>query len=132
MRTFSQRVLAKTFIAGALAALTLMPQTAQAALAWPGARSRDVQIVITDHGFVPDHILALVNQPLHIHVVNHGSKVHQFSIAQYYIYTEDLQPRTSSEIGFTPNLAGRFQMMSDPTGNNAPEFVGWMTVTDQK
>lgn len=96
------------------------------------AQGRQVNIVITDHGFQPNHVLALLNQTITLRVVNSGSKVHQFSIPYYYIYSQDLKPGAKTTISFAPWTAGRFDMMSDPTGKDTPEFNGKFTVTDQK
>ncbi|MBX5437374.1 MAG: cupredoxin domain-containing protein [Alicyclobacillaceae bacterium] len=89
-------------------------------------------IVITDHGFRPKRVMAVINQPIHIVVVNKGSRVHQFSIPRYYIFTENLKPGQSSDIRFSPWQPGRFDMTSDPSGQNRPEFRGEFIVTDAK
>ncbi|MCF8566719.1 cupredoxin domain-containing protein [Alicyclobacillus tolerans] len=106
------------------AALTA-PQVTQASV-------RTVYISITDRGFAPNHVLTVANQPVSITVVNNGHQIHQFSIPHYRIYTENLKPGAKSNIQFSPWTVGRFEMMSDPSGKDQPEFTGQFTVTDQK
>ncbi|MCL6549089.1 MAG: cupredoxin domain-containing protein [Alicyclobacillus sp.] len=89
-------------------------------------------IAITDQGFRPNRILAVINQPVHIVVVNKGRKVHQFSIPYFRIFTENLKPGQSSDVRFSPWEPGRFDMISDPSGQNRPEFRGDFIVTDAK
>jgi heme/copper-type cytochrome/quinol oxidase subunit 2 len=108
-------------------AITLMVSMAPAQ-----AASRTISVSITDHGFVPNQIIALVNQPVQVKVTNQGHKVHQFSIPNFRIYTERLSPGQSSTVGFSPWTTGRFQMMSDPSGQGRAEFSGTFIVTDQK
>lgn len=87
-----------------------------------------VQLGITDKGFSPDQITAVVDVPLRIHVVNRGSKTHQLSIPYYRIYTSNLKPGASNDVEFTPWQAGRFDITSDPSGSNQPEFTGKLVV----
>jgi hypothetical protein len=92
------------------------------------AQDRSVQITITDTGFIPGKMTAVINQQFKIHVVNKGHKVHQFSIPYYRIYTRDLNPGQSSDIAFSPWTAGRFDFTSDPSGSDNPEFRGNLVV----
>lgn len=96
------------------------------------AAPRTTSVSITDHGFIPNQIIAVINQPVQIKVTNQGQKVHQFSIPYYRIYTETLRPGQSSTVGFSPWTAGRFEMTSDPSGQGKAEFSGTFIVTDQK
>ena len=119
------RNLYKIAVAGAtLVSLSVAP-IAQAA-------TRTVNVSMTDTGFVPTTILTLINQPIQVQVTNRGTKVHQYSIPYYHIYTENLSPGRSSTIVFSPWTAGQFQMMSDPSGQNIPEFSGTFMVTESK
>ncbi len=115
--------------AGTLAFLTAL-QSISPTVAF--AKDRSLQISITDHGFVPNSVMTVLNQQVKIHVVNNGRKVHQFSIPYYRIYTEDLNPGQTSDIAFAPWTAGRFDMTSDPSGTDNPEFKGNFNVTDHK
>jgi hypothetical protein len=115
-----------TLGAAALVAIDFAPNSIPSAEANP----RNVDVIITDHGFRPGNVLAALNQPLQIRVVNQGRKVHQFSIPYYRIYTENLAPGKVSTIGFAPWTSGRFEFISDPSGANKPEFTGWLTVVD--
>ncbi|MCL6637843.1 MAG: cupredoxin domain-containing protein [Alicyclobacillus sp.] len=122
--------------------LRLLPITSALAVSLTGwawfdpspanAATRQVNIQITDRGFQPGQVIAMINQPLHLHVVNRGQRIHQFSIPDYRIYSANLQPGQMTDIEFAPWTPGRFAITSDPSGNNQPEFHGWLIVTDQK
>lgn len=98
--------------------------------AYAGQRTVDVQL--TDEGFSPKTVLAALNQPIVIHVVNTGRHTHQFSIPYYRVYSSALAPGGVTTIGFSPWTEGRFEMVSDPSGTNQPEFKGLFTVIDGK
>ncbi|MDQ0189567.1 cupredoxin domain-containing protein [Alicyclobacillus cycloheptanicus] len=118
------------------AALTV--GAAFAGVLWPAAptqaqpQSRTVNVTITDSGFIPNQVLALVNAPITLNITNQGHQVHEFAIPYYRIYTADLQPGQKSTVSFSPWTAGQFDMISDPSGTNQPEFTGKFIVTDQK
>jgi Cupredoxin-like domain len=92
------------------------------------AGSRVVDVQITDNGFRPVNVLAMMNQPIEIHVTNSGHEHHQFSIPFYRIYSRELAPGSVTDIKFSPWNEGQFDMMSDPSGDNKPEFRGWFIV----
>lgn len=106
--------------------------TGSTLLSEASAKTRSIQISITDQGFVPSRVVAILNQQTNIHIVNQGHKVHQFSIPYYRIFTETLKPGASSDVSFSPWTAGQFDMISDPTGTNTAEFSGKFVVTDAK
>ncbi|KPV43414.1 cupredoxin domain-containing protein [Alicyclobacillus ferrooxydans] len=93
---------------------------------------RQVNVQITDHGFSPSVILVALNRPVQIHVVNNGHQNHQFSIPYYRIFSSDLAPGGVTNIGFSPWTEGKFQMMSDPSGLDKPEFTGQFVVVEGK
>lgn len=120
-------ILLRMVLAGAtLATLSALP------LSPAEAATRAVTVTITDTGFVPNHLMAVLNQPIRIEVTNNGKKVHQYSIPYYRIFTENLSPGRTSTIDFSPWTAGKFEMTSAPTGKNKPEFSGTFTVTESK
>ncbi|QSO46824.1 cupredoxin domain-containing protein [Alicyclobacillus mengziensis] len=94
--------------------------------AFAGPRKVDVQL--NDRGFSPNNVLAVLDQPIEMHVVNTGHRDHQFSIPYYRIYSRDLPPGAATDIKFSPWSTGRFEMMSDPSGTNKPEFRGQFIV----
>ncbi|MCL6517611.1 cupredoxin domain-containing protein [Alicyclobacillus sp.] len=112
-------------LAAALAVAAMSPVDALAA-------ARTVNIRVTDDGFVPAAVIAMVDQPIHLHVVNRGSRTHQFSIPFYRIFSRNLPPGEATDIEFSPWTTGRYEMVSDPSGNFTPEFTGWFIVSDQK
>jgi hypothetical protein len=81
---------------------------------------------------VPSLVHGVLNQPLEIRVKNRGSRIHEFAIPDYRIYSANLAPGESSTISFAPWMAGDFTIMSDPSGENRPEFKGTLRVTDAK
>ncbi|SFU82874.1 cupredoxin domain-containing protein [Alicyclobacillus macrosporangiidus] len=111
--------------AAAVCLVCVFPANAEAA-------ARTVEIQATDQGFVPANVIAMVDQPIHLHVVNKGTRVHQFSIPFYRIFSRNLGPGEVTDIEFAPWTQGRYEMASDPGGNMSPEFRGWFIVTDQK
>lgn len=92
----------------------------------------EVNVALTDRGIQPANILARPHHPLHLHVMNRGHQLHQFSIPDFYVYSRTLQPGESSDITFAPYKTGRFHMTSDPTGDKAPEFHGDFVVKEHK
>jgi hypothetical protein len=110
-----------------LAACALTCLTSMSALAAP-----TVQVVVTDNGFQPSLIHGVMNRPLTIRITNRGTRIHEFGIPDYRIYTANLAPGETSTVSFSPWMAGDFQIVSDPSGENRPEFVGILRVTDQK
>lgn len=96
------------------------------------AMNGQIEITITDKGFSPNKLTAVVDQEIKIHVVNKGHRTHQFSIPYYRIYTRVLAPGQTSEIAFSPWTAGKFDFTSDPTGNDNPEFRGNLFVADKQ
>jgi Cupredoxin-like domain len=105
--------------------LVLTPMSAYAA-------PRTVNITLTDHGFSPNSVLAALNKPIQVHVVNRGQHTHQFSIPYYRIYSSDLGPGAATNIGFSPWTEGKFKMISDPSGQDKPEFTGQFIVLEGK
>lgn len=93
---------------------------------------RVVNIQLTDRGFTPSNVVAALDQPIEIHVINSGHHHHQFSIPYYRIYSRDLPPGGVTDIGFSPWSAGEFDMTSDPTGSERPEFTGHFIVLNPK
>ncbi len=89
-------------------------------------------ISIMDDGFSPKQVVSAVNRQVQIEVYNKGSRTHQFSIPYYRIYTENIKPGGKESISFSPATTGQFQIMSDPSGKNLPEFSGTFVVTDSK
>lgn len=96
------------------------------------AAARVVSVTITDSGFSPSQITTLLDKPLNLRISNQGRRVHEFAIPGYYIFTQNLSAGASTTVGFTPDKPGQFTIMSDPSGNDNPEFTGKLTVTDAK
>lgn len=96
------------------------------------ASTRTVQINITDRGFVPSQVVAVINQPITLRITNQGRKVHEFGLPYYRIFTPDIMPGQTSTVSFSPWTAGRFDMVSEPAEVNAPQFSGKFIVTDHK
>ncbi|WDL97863.1 cupredoxin domain-containing protein [Alicyclobacillus sp. ALC3] len=96
------------------------------------AAARVISVTITDSGFNPSQITALLDKPLNLRITNQGRRAHEFAIPDYYIFTQNLAPGASTTVGFTPDKPGQFTIMSDPSGNDNPEFTGKLTVTDAK
>ncbi|MCL6452903.1 MAG: cupredoxin domain-containing protein [Alicyclobacillus sp.] len=88
------------------------------------AQGRHVDIQITDTGFQPNQVTATVDQSIRITVANRGTTTHQFSIPYYRIYSENLAPGQTQQIEFSPWQTGSFEMVSDPSGKDRPEFRG--------
>jgi plastocyanin domain-containing protein len=94
--------------------------------------NHSVQITLKDGGFVPNRVFAAVDKAVTIRIINRGSKIHEFAIPYYYVFTRNLNPGDETTVSFTPSTAGRFDMVSDPKGNDEPEFKGEFIVTDHK
>lgn len=97
----------------------------------PAKADTTVQVVITDNGFQPGVIRAALDEPLTIRVVNRGRHVHEFGIPDYRIYSANLGPGEVSTISFAPWMPGSFDIISDPSGENRPEFVARLIITQK-
>lgn len=86
------------------------------------AHTKTMTVKLTDKGFEPSAITARTDEPIHLHVVNAGTKTHQFSIPHYHIFSQNIAPGTTDEVEFIPWEKGNYEMMSDPSGDYNPEF----------
>lgn len=95
------------------------------------AHESSTTITMTDQGFSPSRLDVQNETPVHLHIINEGRRWHQFSIPKFRIYTRNLEPGATSDVEFTPSSSGQFVIMSDPSGNDNPEFYGKITVNPQ-
>lgn len=92
------------------------------------AFAQNYQIIITDHGFAPDRITGEMNQPVHISIINKGTRVHNFILPAFYIYTANLPPKHSTSVGFSPDKKGVYSFFSDTGGSKEPGLSGHIKV----
>jgi plastocyanin domain-containing protein len=126
------RILLKGLGGGVLSVLTYVLLAAPTSVIAEASPNHAVQITLQDQGFVPGRVYAGVNKVVTLRIVNRGSKIHEFAIPYYYVFTRNLNPGDVTTVSFTPSTAGRFDMVSDPKGNDEPEFKGEFIVTDHK
>lgn len=80
-----------------------------------GAKT-SVQIVLRDTSIRPAIIYATQSQPLHLHIVNKGGKIHNFVVPAFYVFTSNLSPGASTNVAFSPEKTGTFPFYSDAGG----------------
>ncbi len=86
------------------------------------------QIAITDRLFTPKKIAGAIDQPVTITVYNKGTKIHNFILPAFYIYSPNLSVHHSTTVQFTPDKKGVFQFYSDAGGTKEPGLVGEIDV----
>lgn len=119
------------WISSALAA-TICATTFASAVPLVQGGVTDIQVEIRDNGFAPSRITTTLNQPIHLRIHNSGHHIHEFSIPQYRIYTRTLRPGETSDVQFSPWQPGSFDMYSDPSTDDQPEFGGKFIVANGK
>ncbi len=88
-----------------------------------------VQIVLRDATIRPAIIQATRSQPLHLHIVNEGGKVHNFVVPAFYVFTSNLPPGTSTDVSFSPEKSGAFPFYSDAGGQPEAGLRGVLRVS---
>ena len=96
----------------------------------PTTAAQDVTLTATDaFAFTPNTITGKVGQPIHVTLVNNANGlVHSFVIDEFNVKLDNVQPKTSGEVTFTPTTAGTFQFYCDTPGHKAAGMVGTLTV----
>jgi plastocyanin len=87
------------------------------------------RVSIDDQAMHPDTLRAHVNQRVHIDIVNRGSRVHNFVLPRFYIFTQNLQPGQSTSAEFTPDKVGQFRYYSDTGGRPETGIAGTLRVS---
>ncbi|MCL6515485.1 cupredoxin domain-containing protein [Alicyclobacillus sp.] len=87
-----------------------------------------VQVTLRDTGIEPSSITATYNQPVHLTVVNAGTRTHNLVIPDFYIFTPNLAPGERTTATFTPDKRGSFPYYSDTGGRPEPGLRGTITV----
>lgn len=85
-------------------------------------------ITITDEGYTPNHISARSDEEVHISIHNKGTRIHNFILPAFYIYTRNLDVNDSTSVGFTPDKTGTFSFYSDAGGTKEPGISGQIEV----
>lgn len=86
------------------------------ALPIPVAFAQNVQVTLTDSSIQPKTIQANQSVPVRITIVNKGSKVHNFVVPKFYVFSPNIQPNGTVNVRFTPDKTGTFQYYSDKNG----------------
>lgn len=107
--------------ASSLAMFGLAPVSAQA--------QTTVNVTLRDGAIQPPQITAQEHKDLRIEVENQGTKVHNFVIPDFYIFTSNLAPGEETSVEFKPAKAGTFQYYSDKNGIPEPGMKGTLVVT---
>jgi len=98
------------------------------ALALPEAQARVNEIIITDGAIEPSYMQGNKGQKLEIRVVNRGTKVHNFVLPDFYIFTQNLKPGESSSASFVPDKIGNYPYFSDAGGQPEPGLAGKLSI----
>lgn len=92
------------------------------------ARAQTYRIEITDHGFEPARITGIRDQKMRIEIHNAGSKVHNFELPAFYVFTANLRANERTSVEFTPDRTGTFPFFSDAGGAREPGLAGQIEV----
>lgn len=84
----------------------------------------EIDVAITDAAIVPDHFESAVGRDVTIHVVNQGSRPHNFTIEEFGIDI-DLEPGASATVEIEAPELGEYRYFSDLPDD---ELEGTMTV----
>lgn len=102
---------------------------ALAALTLPFRAHAEVfRIEITDNGFSPSNIAGRLDNPVRIDIHNGGSRIHNFILPAFYIYTANLKANESTWVEFTPDKTGSYRFFSDAGGAPEPGFAGQISI----
>lgn len=92
------------------------------------AWAESYRITITDAEFQPSKIYARVDQRVHITVYNGGTKIHNFILPAFYIFTANLAAKEKTTMEFVPDKRGRYPFFSDAGGEKEPGLLGEIDV----
>lgn len=87
-------------------------------------------VEIRDRSVTPMHLFAVKGEPVHLTIVNEGKQVHNFVIPDFYIFTQNMQPGETVQVGFTPDKTGTYPFYSDTGGKPEPGISGTLRVRD--
>ena len=85
-------------------------------------------VTLTDSGISPATMSASEGEPVSMTIINRGTKVHNFVLPAFFIFTSNLQPGSSTSAKFTPDKTGSFPYYSDTGGQPEPGLRGTMAV----
>lgn len=85
-------------------------------------------IIITDRHFTPEKIVGQIDQPVTITVSNQGTKIHNFILPAFYIYSPNLSVHHTTTVQFTPDKKGVFDFFSDAGGKKEQGLLGKIDV----
>lgn len=91
------------------------------------------RIHYSDKGISPASITVTKGDKVKLQIQNNSSKIHNFVIPDFFVFTQNLNPGQSTSVEFDAAKSGSFQFYSDYSPNGAygtPEtsFKGTLTV----
>ncbi|MFD1673447.1 cupredoxin domain-containing protein [Alicyclobacillus fodiniaquatilis] len=87
-----------------------------------------VQVVLQDGSIQPANIQAEFRQEFHAVVQNNGTRIHNFVVPDFYVFTQNLQPGQKVDVRFTPDKKGSFRYYSDKNGVPEPGMEGHLHI----
>ena len=111
-------------------ALGLLLAACSGAAAGPTSAAQTVTLTTTDaFAFNPNTITGKVGQPIHVSLKNDANGlVHSFVVDEFNVKLENVQPKTTGDVTFTPTTAGTYQFYCDTPGHKAAGMVGTLVV----
>ncbi len=96
----------------------------------PAANAQTVNLTGSDNfKYDPNTFTGKVGQPIHVAFVNNASGlVHSFVIDEFNVKLENVQPKTTSDVTFTPTAAGTYVFYCDTPGHRAAGMTGTLVV----
>jgi uncharacterized cupredoxin-like copper-binding protein len=111
-------------------ALGLLLAACSGGAASPAASAQNVSLTATDaFTFTPNTITGKVGQPIHVSLANNANGlVHSFVVDELSVKLENVQPKTTGEVTFTPTTAGTYVFYCDTPGHKAAGMTGTLVV----
>ncbi|MHB1627014.1 MAG: cupredoxin domain-containing protein [Bacilli bacterium] len=114
---------------GATAATAATGATgATGATAATAATAAAHDLVITDRQFSPQQIAGRLNQTIKIVIRNQGTRMHNFVLPAFYIFSPNLSASQEVSVEFIPDKQGVFPFFSDAGGRKEPGLSGEVIV----
>ena len=92
------------------------------------AQAQTYTVTISDRSFTPNMLTARSDHSVRITIINNGTKVHNFILPAFYIYTPNIAAKHSTWVEFTPDKKGKFPFYSDADGDKKAGLEGSIEV----
>lgn len=96
----------------------------------PLAFGQVTHITLSDSDITPNQFTVQKGQTVNMLIRNAGTRVHNFVLPDFYVFSPNLQPGATTTASFQPDKTGQFVYYSDKKGVPEPGIKGTLTVRD--